>query len=98
MHVGAHRNAQHPQQVVEVDPAHPLRAASHRAAETHSKRRQQLGERPAPGTQDDAEAHVHHADARLARGIRGAFPRLAHVGEVAVAARAGLVDLLRRRA
>ena len=50
--------------VVEVDPAHPLAAIAQPASDAHFEWRQHLVECATIGTENDANAHLHGADAR----------------------------------
>ena len=82
---GESRRVQHESQrtdhVDERDPAHPLPAIPEPAPCTESEREQHLRERTAGRIEHDADAQMHHADARVPCRRRRRLPRLAHLGE-----------------
>ena len=84
-------------QVVAMDPAHPLLARPDAAAEPGAKHRQHARERAAVALEHDTDAEHDGAHAERLRRDGLAFPRSADFGEEVAAGRRAFADQPRRR-
>lgn len=79
--------------VLDVDPWHPLPAASEPATHSQSKWRKHPGQRSAIRSQNDADAHADHANPELRCQHGFAFPIHTDLGQKASAGRRVLIQL-----
>src|SRR5262249_58302274 len=76
-----------PDEVVTLDPRHPLLTAADRAAKAELERRKQIAEHPGLGAKHESDAQSDDAHSELLSPLRGAFPGVANaVAEAALAA------------
>jgi len=66
-----------PDEIIALDPRHPLRAAADRSAEAELEWHQQVGEHAAVGAEHEADAQAHHAGPLPLRFSRSPLPGLA---------------------
>ena len=80
-------------QIIQRDPAHALAAACNWTARAQQKWREQFRKHAALRADDNANAHVHNANARVACGLRCRLPFLANLRQKSLAKRGSFIKL-----
>src|SRR2546423_6016881 len=75
-------------QILDVDPTHPLPAVSYSSAESHFESREHFPQRSSFGTQYDSGTHEHRTNAHFGRGARCRLPLLTKFGQETTSRRA----------